>query len=72
MKRKRNTWRLLTEARHASFAPFVTSIDGVLSREVNSVMKLSATKLALKLENPLSEVTGWVKGQNSASVPYLV
>ena len=32
------------EARHASFIPFVTSIDGVLAREANSVMKLLATK----------------------------
>ena len=28
------------EARHVSFTPFVTSIDGVLAREANSVMKL--------------------------------
>ena len=50
------------EAGHASFTPFVTSIDGVLAREANSVMKLLATKIALKWEKPLSEVTGWGKG----------
>ena len=49
------------EARHASFTPFVTSIDGVLAREANSVIKLLATKIALKWEKPLSEVTGWVR-----------
>ena len=49
------------EARHASFTPFVTSIDGVLAREANSVMKLLATKIALKWEKPLSEVNGWVR-----------
>ena len=49
------------EARHASFTPFVTSIDGVLAREANSVTKLLATKIALKWEKPLSEVTGWVR-----------
>ena len=46
------------EARRASFTPFVTSIDGVLAHEANSVMKL---KIPLKLEKPLSEVTGWVR-----------
>ena len=51
------------EARHASFTPFVTSIDGVLGREANSVMKLLATKIALKWEKPLSEVTGWVRAR---------
>ena len=49
------------EARHASLTPFVTSIDGVLARDANSVMKLLATKIALKWEKPLSEVTGWVR-----------
>ena len=32
------------EARHASFTPFVTSIDGVLAREANSVLKLFGEK----------------------------
>ena len=41
------------EARHASFTPFVTSIDGVLAREANSVIKLLATRIALKWEKPL-------------------
>ena len=36
------------EASHASFTPFVTSINGVLAREANTVMKLLATKIALK------------------------
>ena len=48
------------EARHASFTPFVTSIDGILAREANTVIKLLATKIVLKWEKPLSEVTGWV------------
>ena len=36
---------------------------GVLAREANSVhvMKILATKIALKWEKPLSEVTGWVR-----------
>ena len=61
MRRKRNTWMLLIEASHASFTPFVTSIDGVLAQEANSVIKLLATKIVLKWEKPLSEVTGWVR-----------
>ena len=36
------------EARHASFTHFVTSIDGVLAHETNSVMKLLATNIVLK------------------------
>ena len=46
------------EAKHASFTPFVTLIDGVLAREANSVTKLLATKIALKWGKQLSEV-GW-------------
>ena len=49
------------EARHASFTPFVTSINGVLAHEANSVIKLLATKTALKWVKILSEVTGWVR-----------
>ena len=36
------------EARHAYFIPFVTSVDGVLGCEANSVMKLLATIITLK------------------------
>ena len=49
------------EAGHASFTPFVTSIDGVLAHEANSVVKLLATKIALKWEKSLSAVTEWVR-----------
>ena len=49
------------ESRHASLTPFVTSIDCVYAREANSIMKLLATKIPLKWEKPLSEVTGWVR-----------
>ena len=50
------------EARHASFAHFVTSIDGVIAREANSVMKLLA---ALKW---VREVTGWVRVRLAFSI----
>ena len=36
------------EARHASFSPFVTSIDGVPACEANSNMKLLAINIPLK------------------------
>ena len=58
---KKNKYLDAVEARRASFTPFVTPIDGVLAREANSVIKLLATKIALKWEKPLSEVTGWVR-----------
>ena len=45
---------MLLRLGHASFTHFVTSIDIVLAREANSVMKLLATKIALKWEKPLS------------------
>ena len=59
--KKKKKYLDAVEARHASFTPFVTSIDGVLAREANSVIKLLATRIALKWEKPLSEVTGWVR-----------
>ena len=46
-----------------SFTPFVTSVDVVLGCEANSLMKLLATKIYLKWEKPLSEVTGWVRAR---------
>ena len=61
LRMRRKKYLDAVEGRHASFTPFVTSIDGVLAREANSVMKILATKIALKWENPLSEVTGWVR-----------
>ena len=56
------------ESRHASFTTFATTIDGVLALEANSVMKLLATKIALKWEKPLSEVTGWVRARLAFAV----
>ncbi|KAL5503457.1 hypothetical protein EMCRGX_G010411 [Ephydatia muelleri] len=50
------------EAKHASFTPFVTSIDGVLAREDNSVTKLLATKVVLKWGKQLSEACPWCEG----------
>ena len=46
-----NMYLEAVEARHASFTPSVTSINGILGC-ANSVMKRLATKIALKWEKP--------------------
>ena len=60
---KKKKYLDVVEARHASFTPFVTSIDGVLAREANSVIKFFSNQNSIKVgKTPIvSEVTGWVR-----------
>ena len=48
------------QTRHATFSPFVVSVDGVLGREANVFIKRLAEKIAYTWEKSLSEVTGWI------------
>ena len=52
----------------ATFSPFVVSVDGVLGREVNVLIKHLAEKIAYIWEKSLSEVTGWVRARMAFAI----
>eukprot|EP00731_Ephydatia_muelleri_P023669 Em0015g1252a len=54
--------------RRASFTPFVVSVDGVLGREANFLIKHLAQKLAHKWEKSNSEVLGWMRARLSFAI----
>ena len=60
-REKKRKYSQAIEARHASFFPFVLSVDGLLAREARFVLKHFADRLATKWSRPYPEVMGWVK-----------
>ena len=52
----------------ASFTPLVVSVDGVLGREANFIVKHLAEKLAHKWEKFNSEVLGWMRARLSFAI----
>ena len=54
--------------RRASFTPFVVSVDGVLGREANLLIKHLAQKLVHKWEKSNSEVLGWMRARLSFAI----
>ena len=60
-REKKRKYTQATEARHATFSPFVLSVDGVLAREARFVLKRFADKLSKKWSKPYSEVMGWLQ-----------
>ena len=59
---------LAAEARHASFTPFVLSIDGLLAREAQFVVRRFADKLSTKWGKPYGKVMGWVRTRLSFAI----
>ena len=53
------------QTRHATFTPFVVSVDGVLG---NVLIKRLAEKIAFKWEKSLSEVMGWVRARMAFAI----
>ena len=54
--------------RRASFIPLVVSVDGVLGREANCLVKQLAQKLAHKWDKSNSEVIGWMRARLSFAI----
>eukprot|EP00731_Ephydatia_muelleri_P033781 Em0037g45a len=52
----------------AYFTPLVVSVDGVLGREANVIVKHLAEKLAHKWEKFNSEVLGWMRARLSIAI----
>ena len=60
-REKKRKYAHAAEARHASFTPFVLSIDGLLAREAQFVVRRFADKLSTKWGKPYGKVMDWVR-----------
>jgi hypothetical protein len=67
-REKKRKYTQATEARHASFSPFVLSVDGFLAREARFVVRRFADRLAIKWGKSYSEVMGWMKTRLSFAI----
>ena len=64
-KEKKRKYNEAAMARHASFSPFVVSVDGRMGREARVFLKRLAEKLTMRWQKPYSEVMGWVQARMS-------
>ena len=67
-REKKRKYSEAAMARHASFSPFVLSVDGQMGREARVFMKRVAEKLAIKWQRSYSEVMGWVQARMSFAI----
>ena len=65
---KKNKYGPAWEAKHMSFTPLVTSIDGVLAPEFTFFLKRLADGLASKWDRPYSHVMCWVRCRISFAI----
>ncbi|KAL1448457.1 hypothetical protein WDU94_000540, partial [Cyamophila willieti] len=64
-KRKYNT---ACEARHATFTPLVTSVDGVLGEQFQSFVNVLSERLAERWRRPIMAVLGWLRARIGVAV----
>ena len=55
-------------AQHRHFTPFVVSVDGLIGREANQVLRKLATRLAEKSGKPYSVVCGFMRARMSIAI----
>ena len=67
-REKKRKYSEAAMARHASFSPFVLSVDGQMRREARVFMKRVAEKLAITWQRSYSEVMGWVQARMSFAI----
>ena len=67
-REKKRRYAQASQERHASFSPFVLSVDGLLAREVQFVIKRFADKLSIKWHKSYSGVMGWVHAHLSFAI----
>ena len=60
-REKKRKYAQAVQARHASFSPFVLSVDGVMAREAQFVVQHFADRLSTKWGKSYGEVLGWVR-----------
>ena len=65
---KKRKYSAAVEDRHASFTPFVVSVDGVLGHDAQHLMKRLCDQIAVKWEKSHSEVMGWVRARMAFAI----
>ena len=67
-KEKKTKYAHAAQARHASFSPFVVSVDGVMAREAQFMVQRLADRLSTRWSKPYSEVMGWLQTRLSFAI----
>ena len=67
-REKKRKYAHAAEARHASFTPFVLSVDGLLAQEAQFVIGRFADRLSTKWGKPYGKVMGWVRTRLSFAI----
>ena len=62
-RKKKRKYSTAVEGRHATFTPFVVSVDVVLGHDAQHLMKRLGDQIALKWEKSHSVVMGWVRAR---------
>ena len=65
---KKRKYNQAAADRHASFTPFVLSVDGLLAREADLTLQRFADKLSRKWDKPYAEVMGWMRTRLSFAI----
>ena len=65
---KKRKYRLASEAHHASFLPFVISVDGALGKEAALFLGRMADRLSVTWGRSYGNVLGWLKARLSLAV----
>ena len=65
-KEKKNLQPCLERRRH--FTPFVTTTDGLMGKEAQSLLTRLAARLAEKWRSPYSQVMAYIKGRVSIAI----
>ena len=60
---KKRKYRLAAEVRHASFSPFVVSVDGALGKEAALFLSRIADWLSVAWGRGYGNVLGWLKAR---------
>ena len=66
-KEKKRKYTHAAQARHASFSPFVVSVDGVMAWEARFTVPF-ADRLSTRWSKPYSEVMGWLQTRLSFAI----
>ena len=67
-KEKKRKYTQATHARHASFSPFVLTVDGLMAREAHFVVQRIARALSTKWSKSYGVVMGWVQTRMSFAI----
>ena len=66
--KKKKKYSDAVEARHATFKPFVVSVDGVLGCEARMFLNRLGDSIADMWKKSHSEVMGWVRAKMSFAI----